>query len=248
MKPWHERDEFWETFAPVLFGEERFEAAPDQVEGVLELSGTEPGARVLDLACGPGRHALEFARRGFRVTGVDRTESYLERARALALAEELDIEWVRADMRELDREREFDLAVNLFTAFGYFEDPEDDRRVAANLVASLRSGGTVVMEMMGKEVLARRFRPRDWSRLPDGRIMLEERRIASGWDWAENRWILLDGDRRLEFEFCHRIYSAAELAGLLRRCGCESVKVFGGLDGRPYDHEAKRLTLVGRVG
>ena len=70
--------------------------------------------------------------------------------------------------------------------------------------------------------------------------------IASPWDWIETRWILLRNAERTEFELCFRIYSAAELAGLLRRCGCKSIEVYGHLDGRPYDHEAERLTLVGR--
>jgi len=58
---------------------------------------------VLELACGPGRHALEFARRGYRVTGVDRTARYLETAREKAGEEGLDVEWVEADMRTLRR-------------------------------------------------------------------------------------------------------------------------------------------------
>ncbi len=71
MTAWHEEDNFWETVP--MFDERHWEMAPEQVEGVLSLLDLEPGARLLDLPCGVGRHSLELARRGYRVTGVDRT-------------------------------------------------------------------------------------------------------------------------------------------------------------------------------
>ena len=244
MNPWHEQDDFWETFCPSLFGEERVEAAVGEVDHVLELTGLSPGAAVLDLACGPGRHALELARRGFRVTGVDRTAAYLKQARCRADEEGLSVEWVQADMRDFCRADAFDAAINMYTAFGYFEDPADDRAVAANLFRSLRVGGVLVMELMGKEVLARIFQERGWREYEDGTLMLEERKIRSGWDWIDNRWILLRGGARKEFRVGHRLYSAAELSSLLTDCGFASVDVYGSLEGTPYDHTARRLVLV----
>jgi SAM-dependent methyltransferase len=246
MSTSHDDDEFWRACGPVMFTPERWAGAPEQVDRVLELAGVEPGAAVLDLACGPGRHSLELARRGFRVTGVDRTPPHLAAARAAAGEEGLEVEWVEADMLSFSRPESFDLGLSLYTSFGYFEDPEDDRRTAANLVESLRPGGALVMEMMGKEVLARIFVARDWQELPDGGILLYERKVSRGWSWIEHRWILLkDGERR-EFAPSLRIYSAAELTALLRDCGCSAVEVYGGFDGRPYDHEAVRLVAVAR--
>ena len=77
-KPWREEDSFWEIAGPVLFTEQRWEYAPREVGAMVSLLGLSPGARVLDMCCGVGRHSLEFARRGFRVTGVDRTGTYLD--------------------------------------------------------------------------------------------------------------------------------------------------------------------------
>jgi len=179
MKPWHEEDAFWQTFAPTMFGEPRWAAASGEVDQVLALAKIAPGAAVLDLACGPGRHALELARRGLKVTAVDRTAAYLAQARQRAAEQGLTVEWVQADMREFCRPEAFDAAVNLFTAFGYFENPADDRNVAGNLFRSLRPDGALVMEMVGKEILARIFRERDWHEEPDGTLMLEERKSAA---------------------------------------------------------------------
>jgi len=247
MAVWHEQDHFWETVP--MFGEEHWQRAPEQVEGVIALLGLEPGAAVLDLPCGVGRHSLEFARRGFRVTGVDRTAAYLAEARERAAAEGLEIEWVQADMREFVRPGAFDAAINLYTSFGYFEDPAEDLRVARNLCHSLKPGGALAMDLMGKEVLARIFQPRDWQELGDGAFYLQERSVARDWTWADNRWILIrPGGDRYEFSVSHRLYDGAGLRALLLAAGFETVDLYGELDGAPYDTRARRLVAVARTG
>jgi SAM-dependent methyltransferase len=244
MAVWHEQDDFWE--AVPLFDEERLEMASAEVDAVLSLLDLEPGATVLDLCCGVGRHSLELARRGYRVTGVDRTAAYLDTAHHQAAAESLDVEWVQADMREFVRAGAFAAAVNLYTSFGYFEDPAQDRQVAENLVQSLVPGGSLVMEMMGKEVLARIFRPRDWRELPDGSLFLQERRICRDWTWIENRWILVKDGERKEYPLGTRLYDGAGLRALLLQAGFESVELYGDLTGTPYDTGARRLVAVAR--
>lgn len=245
MRRWYEDDAFWRDWAPVMFTEERWAAACEEVSLVCALLGVEPPAHVLDLCCGPGRHSLEFARRGFRVTGVDRTPAYLSQAKARAAAESLCVEFVRADMRRFRRAEAFDGAVSLFTSFGYFERPANDRRVALNVFHSLKPGSRFVLDMMGKEVLARIFGPRDWHE-KDGVLYLEERTVSRDWSWIENRWIMLKGSRRKEFRISHRVYSAAELRALLVECGFRKVNVYGDLAGSPYDQNAKRLVAVAR--
>jgi SAM-dependent methyltransferase len=246
MASWHEEDGFWDAFGPCMFTAERWDAAAGEIEGVLERTGFAPPASILDLACGCGRHSLELARRGFRVTAVDRTAAYLDQGRQRAQEQGLEIEWVQADMRAFSRRDAFNGAINLSTSFGYFADPADDEAVARNLFASLRPGGALVMQMMGKEVVARIFTQRRWREGPDGSVMLEESKIAPGWSWIENRWILLNGPERTEYNVSHRLYSAAELTALLERVGFAAVESFGDLAGSPYDHTARALVIVAR--
>src|SRR5579862_1805434 len=148
---WFENEDFWRALYPVMFPPERFAAAGAQVDQILKLTGIETG-NVLDLCCGPGRHAQEFAGRGFSVTGVDRSDYLLAQAKARQTA---PVEWVAQDMREFLRKSTFDLACNLFTSFGYFDTDDDNRRVLRNVHDSLKPGGVFVMEMLGKERLAR---------------------------------------------------------------------------------------------
>lgn len=242
MTVWHEEDSFWETMP--MFSQDSWDRAHSEVDSVLALLEIEPPAAVLDLCCGVGRHSLELARRGFRVTGVDRTASYLKSARAMAKAEGLAVDFVQADMRDFTRPASFEAAINLFTSFGYFEDQEQDLQVLINVCQSLRHGGRLILEMMGKEILARIFLPRDWQELPDGSFFLQERTISQAWSWMENRWILIKDGQTSEHKISHRIYDGTGLQALLIKAGFESIALYGGLSGAPYDQEARRLVAV----
>lgn len=242
MTAWYEQDDFWETVP--MFSPDHMEKAPREVELIIFLLGLQPGTAVLDLCCGIGRHSIEFARRGFRVTGVDRTASYLETARQVAAAEGLRVELIQADAREFVRAEAFDLAINLYTSFGYFEDPAEDRKMAENLFRSLKPGGSLIMDLMGKETLARIFKPRDWTELPDGSLFLQERSIKDDWTWIENRWILVRDGQRRDFTLGHRLYDGAGLRALLLDVGFESVALYGNLGGAPYDNDARRLIVM----
>jgi SAM-dependent methyltransferase len=247
MSEWHETDAWWAQAETLLFPADKWAQAPAQVEAVLALAGVTAPARVLDMPCGTGRHSLAFARLGYAVTGVDRTGSYIEDARQEAREAGLDAEFVVGDMRKFRHPDAFDLAVNLYTSFGYFEDPAEDLAVLDNFHASLRPGGVLVMEMVGKEVLARIFQAREWLELDDGTLFLQERQVNRDWTWLEGRWIMIgpDGGRQEQF-FEHRIYGASDLKWALTTTGFGEVTIYGGLEGLAYDQHALRLVAVAR--
>ncbi len=244
-KEWFDDDAFWRDFYPYLFSQERFAEASGRAEAILKLARPR-GRRVLDLCCGPGRFSLALARRGFQVTGVDRTKHLLDRARAKARTAGVTIEWVREDMRDFVRPGAFDLALSLFTSFGYFDDKRQDRWVLENLLGSLRPGGVCVMEMMGKEILARIARPTLSELLPDGSTLVQRCEIFDDWTRVRNEWILIRGGRTKTFRFHHTIYSGQELRERMEQAGFSGVRLYGDLQGAAYGPEAQRLIAVGR--
>jgi len=243
---WYENEDLWHELKPFFFHSERWANTAEQVDRIINLLDLQQGARIVDLCCGPGRHSLELARRGYAVTGIDRTAEYLDEARAAAKSEGLEIDFRQADMREFRDKDMFDAAINMFTSFGYFEDIEDDRRVVENVYISLKHNGKFLMDTIGKEAVARDFKPSDWHRYEDGSIVLEERSVLDNWSKTASRWTIIRNGVQREFEFILRCYSAAEMQSLFSETGFSESTCYGGLSGVPYDHEAKRLVIVGK--
>ena len=241
---WYEDDKMWEIMEPVLFTEARIAHTSNEVDAIKSLCKIQLDDAILDLCCGVGRHSLEFARRGHKVVGVDRTKLYLERAKKAAKDEKLNIEFVLDDMRTFYRKKSFDVVLSMFTSFSYFDDHEEQMLVLRNIYASLRAGGRFILESMGKEILARIFNRHSWSEWPHG-FMLEEREAIDNWSKMHNKWIFIQKDGAVRrWDVVHWIYSGAEIKDMLESVGFSDVKVFGGSDGRAYDNEALRLVVI----
>ena len=246
-RQWFDDDSFWRDFSPAMFTEIRFAEGIEKSRQVLRL--TRPrGKDVLDLCCGPGRLSVPLAKRGYRVTGVDRTRFLLNKARARARAAKAKVEWVTKDMRDFVRPDSFDLALNMFTSFGYFADPREDRTVARNVCESLRPGGVFVIELRGKEWIAQHFEPAMVVELPGGGLMVHRRRVESDWNLLWSEWILIRRGRAKSYRIRLRLYSGQEPRDLLLQSGFNDVKLYGDLDGREYGRRADWLVAVARKG
>lgn len=242
--PWHDDDSFWETFEQLMFTEDLLKDTKEEIDDIIKMLDIQPKADILDLGCGKGRHSLELARRGYKITGLDRTSKYINEARTAARSESLEVDFIQADMRSFIKKYSFDYVINLFTSgLSYFEDIEEDKRVIENVYESLRSNGRFIVQTMGKEVLARIFQKRDWIE-QDGVLLLQERNIERDWSWINNRWILIKDGKKVEYRVTHRLYSASELSELMINCGFVDIKVYGDLKGGPYDNSARRLIIV----
>jgi SAM-dependent methyltransferase len=243
--PWFENEDFWRELYPYMFPPDRFAAAPNDVARILALTGFS-GSTVLDLCCGPGRHAIEFARRGYQVTGVDRSAFLLDRARERSAEAGVSVEWVADDMRHFRRPAAFDLACNIFTSFGYFESDKEDLRVLRNVHRSLTDQGVFLMELVGKERLARSWQSAICTEFPDGTLLLQRPRISGDWCRLHNEWTLIKQGRVQTFPFEHTIYSGRELHDRLLAAGFHQVRLFGNLEGAPYGLDTLRLVAVAR--
>jgi len=242
--PWYEDDKLWEIMEDVLFTEARIAFTLNEVDSIISLCKIASDEVVLDLCCGVGRHSLEFARRGYKVVGVDRTKRYLDKAIQSAKEENLPVEFVLEDMRTFYRKNAFDVVLSMFTSFSYFEDHEEQMLVLRNIYASLRPGGRFILESMGKEILARIFLRQSWSEWPHG-FLLEERAAIEDWSKMHNTWTFIERDGKVhKWEVIHWIYSGAEIREMLESVGFSDIKIYGALDGRDYDNEADRLIVI----
>ncbi len=245
MPEWFEDDEFFSIWYPYVFTAERFDQAEQEVDQFLSLASFKEG-RVLDLACGPGRHAIELAKRGCQVTGVDRSPFLISQAKKWARAADVEVEWVQQDMRSFERPDAFDFAINMFSAFGYFADRSEDTLVLKRLYSSLVLGGVLVIDTVGKEWLARHFDETSSSREKNGTLLITRREIIEDWTRIRSEWILIKDDEVKSFESKINVYSGQELRGLLEDVGFENVALFGDLEGNEYGIDVKRLIAVAR--
>lgn len=242
---WFESEDFWRDFYPWMFSPERFAAAKDEVSRIIALTQCS-GGKLLDLCCGPGRHAVEFAQRGFQVTGVDQSEFLLDKARKHAAEAGASIDWVKQDMRHFVRPGSFDLACNLFTSFGYFKQPQEDIAVLRNLHQSLRETGVLVIDVISKERVARNWQSSICSELPDGSLLVQRPQVREDWTRIYSEWTLIKDGHAQSFSFEHTIYSGRELKDSLLSSGFKQVQLFGDLLGKPYGLDCERLVAVAR--
>lgn len=224
--------------------------AASAVRWILRTTGLRPGARVLDAPCGFGRHAVEFARLGYQVTGVDFNETELDRAREAAARAGAELALTRQDMRDMDFAGGFDLVVNLAVSIGYFSDDED-RLLLDRFWRALAPGGTLILDTRNRDQCVRSMPPEERERFEDWTLRIENQfdPLTSTW---HGRWWRLEADAvdgsagQLIGESDIRLYSAHELRAMLRPDRWSRVDVYGGLDGTPFSLDARHLVVVAR--
>ena len=225
------------------------EATAAEVEGLVSLLGLPPGARVLDLACGHGRHAIPLAARGFDVTGYDLSELFLARARAEAASRGVALRWLRGDMRALPFEAEFDAVINVFTAFGYFTDEADDLETLRRVRRALVPGGRFLLETLHRDSLTARFRPQLEYTTSSGARVRRDYRWDLARDVIDDRVSLERPDgSRAEYASSLRVRTLHQLLGLARAAGLEPLAWYGGLDGSTLELASRRLVLISAAG
>jgi SAM-dependent methyltransferase len=238
---WFEDETFWVDFVGHLTTAQRRAEAVRRVAS-SPLFHLRPGIKVLDLGCGPGTYAVPLAQRGAVVTAVDLSPAMLDMAAAAARDAGVTLRLVQADMRELVSESEFDLAISMYTSFGYFTDNAQNVDVLRNVHASLAPGGQLLLDQMGKEVMARLGAAPAVVDVDGGTLHLRGT-ILDDWARFRNDLTLVLGDRVRRGRIVHHLYSAVELKAMLANSGFTASECFGDYDGSPYGIDAQRLIV-----
>jgi SAM-dependent methyltransferase len=228
------------------FGEEYLQLYPHRddaeaeraVELLARTTGLRPGWRVLDVACGAGRHARAFEAAGARCVGLDLSATLLRVARMVTRAP-----LVRADMRALPiRHGSMDLTVNLFTSFGYFERDEEHSAALAEMVATVRQGGWFVIDFLNPEAVRRRLVPHEEVRIDGARVRVTRELSPDGHHVCKT----IETARGRRYVERVRLFAPREIETMLAGAGVPVEHRFGDYDASPPLEHAPRTILLGR--
>ncbi len=228
------------------FGEEYLRLYPHRDEqdageavALVDQAVSLAGRRALDLACGPGRHAMHLAARGARTVGFDLSLPLLARARSRAGS---TVQFVRGDMRQLPfGPATFDVVVNLFTSFGYFAEDAQHVTVLRSVATLLTRGGSFVLDYFNAPWVRRALVPRE-ERVVGRQRVIVERQISADERYVTKEMHLLDDGR--SFVERVRLFTPDDLERLLASAGLRVTHRFGDYAGGPLTPAAPRAILV----
>lgn len=207
------------------------------IAGVVPLEGK----RVLDLACGQGRHAVQLNALGARTTGVDLSSVLLKRARN---GNPPVRDLIRADMRCLPFAAEaFDVVVNLFTSFGYFDSDEEHAGVVNSVSGLLGAGGWFVIDFLNADFVREGLVPSEQMDLNGKTIDIKRSLLGDGAYVQKTMRLLEDETEHVERV---RLFSATDLADMLHAAGLNVVDRFGDYEGGPLGPNSPRVILFAR--
>jgi SAM-dependent methyltransferase len=210
------------------------EAAKGEASFAVRAMGLRDGARVIDVACGAGRHARALGALGIRVVGIDLSRDLLAAAK--------EVVRVRADMRALPFRGAFEAATSFFTSFGYFDDA-GNRETMASIASALRPRGMFLLDFMNAVAVDAHLVPESREER-DGRTYNVRRRIDDG--RVVKDVVIEEEGLTLSYSESVRLYNHHELVQLLKGAGLSVVASYGAFDGRDYTTDAPRCILVAR--
>lgn len=233
-----EVDDYLYFYAPSLTDER----TDREVAGLTSLLDMHPPMTVLDLACGFGRHANRLANLGYPVTGVDYSEGFLSLARTRAQQQGVEVRYLRADMRQIAFEGEFDRVLLLFTAFGYFPH-ELNQQVLRNITRALKPGGQLAFDLPNRDTTLKSLQP--VTLVEVNRDLLINR---SSFDTLTGRWhnqrIVIRGGVRKDKPFSIQLYNPTEITNMLADAGLAVLNIYADWSGQPLTPEARGMAII----
>jgi 2-polyprenyl-3-methyl-5-hydroxy-6-metoxy-1,4-benzoquinol methylase len=210
-------------------------------ELILSNIKIDSGAKILDMSAGAGRHAINFARRGYNVTAVDLSENLLKVAKENASVYDFQIDFVHSDIRKFETSDKFDLVLNLFTSIGYFESDEENFELLRKAYNFLKPGGFFVLDYFNRKYLENNLVPNSVETING--ILINQNRSIQGNRVIKEIVIRKNGDKKKYFESV-RMFNFDELQTELKSIGFKMNSSFGDLDGKPFVLETSPRVII----
>jgi len=234
-------------------GLEQSETEAKAIAALLKRHGMPEGGSILDAPCGIGRHSIHLARLGHRVSGIDLSPVYIERAnhfrQKLKIGDGLELRV--GDLRNVGKlleGRPFDAAINMWQSLGYWDD-ETDRSILRQFHGLTTAKGLLIVDVLNRDNLVKYLTPFGLTRFDDGTEQHEHRRLNFETSQLELVWEFYnrqgeDLKHKSTAKVRFRVYSLHELRGLLASAGWQPLEEVGSFALDPVSPERKRLIVV----
>ncbi len=216
-----------------------------EVSFIEDALGCDKGATILDLACGPGEHAVALAGRGYEVIGIDLSLSMLARAADEASEKNQRINFLQGDMRDLTFDEAFDGIYCWGTSFGYFDDAKN-AEVVQKIHRALRRGGRFLLDVVNRDYIAPRAPSMVWFE-GDGCVCMDEANLNGiNSRLVVKRTMMMEDGRHREIDYSIRLYALHELGKLLHECGFRVAEASGDTStpGTYFGAESPRILIL----
>lgn len=218
---------------------------------ILKQVRIPKNSSVLDLACGNGRHSLLLAKRGFNVTGIDLSKYLISEAKKKGYKQKAgSVKYEVKDMRNFSYPGQFDLIVNLFTSFGYFENDSENYKVIECAAKSLKKPGYFVIDYFNTGYLKEKLNPYSISK-SNSRVIIQLRNITDSYVTKDIYFIFRNnaGYRFKKFHERIKRYSLTDFEKMFNINGLQIIKVFGDYDEKTFvEKKSRRLIIIGKKG
>lgn len=226
-----------------------------EVDLFSEILNLTKDDMILDLCCGQGRHALEITKRGFKVEGLDRSRYLIQKAKASAKKENLNIKFKEGDARKLPFPTDsFEVVMMLGNSFGYFETVQDDLRVLKEIFRVLKPWGRLLLDVTDGEYLREKFQARSWEWIDKKLFVCRERSLSADRQRLISREVVTDVTKGVIADqfYAERLYIKDDLLKLLKEAGFSDGAIHGEIatdSARNQDlgMMEKRIVVTGKV-
>lgn len=234
--------EYFEAF-DYIYSEKR---GIKETEFVIKKSGIKKDSKVLDLACGQGRHSIPLAKRGIKVTAIDFSNFLINKAKESAIKSKASITFLKKDIRAYSKKNYFDLVILLGNSFGYFSD-KDNERVIVNVNSSLKKGGKFILDLSNTPSLIKNIgEETNVQSTPYGKIISKTLSFNPETFHAKTQWQIIHNKKKTKFIGTLRFYTPPEINSLLKKHNFIIKKTYGSFNGEPYSPKTKRYIVIAK--
>ncbi|SDZ37811.1 class I SAM-dependent methyltransferase [Bacillus sp. 166amftsu] len=228
-------------FSEVILNKERTNFEVKQLKRLIP----NKNVKILDLGCGQGRITIPLAKEGYNIIGLDASADLLNEAMYRAEKEKVNVNFLHEDMRQISYYNEFDIILNMGTAFGYIENSNEDEEVLAKIYKALKPDGIFIQETENREMKLKNLMGKLWHEM-NGQPVFSDRKfdITTG-RWEEIISWYINGSKQQK-TLNLRLYSATELIKMHKEVGFKNIDLYGGFDYSPLSMESERLLVLSK--